>query len=370
MRNDMASDISNTSHRFGQAFSDNRRRAFVATALFVSLLAFIALSEGSRGYRADLSLLVIPGKRTAPSTVEVMNDVVFLSKTSSFRSVFFKDTESLPAFMIMDSPDNFSDDATRKLFDSMVSVSSSGKGSVMTVSAFATDPDDAKDIARAAALSLSRYASRYYDVESTADFRIVDGPSASAKTPDTLILILESVSIGIVLSSIIFLLFPVVPGVLSYLDRRRMSLSVMPFSADIFQPKRPASPLLSDTTASERTSGEWSPSESPDPFFKSVSTVEPPISSEKKAPAPADVPTFSDAEERFLQEFAFETSSDAEAGHDEVNPIDEPADPVMDEAPALPTMPIQEQSPKEGGERIVPSNSEYQRRLNQLLRGE
>lgn len=224
----MASDISNTSHRFGQAFSDNRRRAFVATALFVSLLAFIALSEGSRGYRADLSLLVIPGKRTAPSTVEVMNDVVFLSKTSSFRSVFFKDTESLPAFMIMDSPDNFSDDAKRKLFDSMVSVSSSGKGSVMTVSAFATDPDDAKDIARAAALSLSRYASRYYDVESTADFRIVDGPSASAKTPDTLILILESVSIGIVLSSIIFLLFPVVPGVLSYLDRRRMSLSVMP----------------------------------------------------------------------------------------------------------------------------------------------
>ncbi|MEI7749558.1 MAG: hypothetical protein WCJ25_00985 [Candidatus Moraniibacteriota bacterium] len=398
----MASDIGNTSHKSGTLFSGNRGRTFAVTALFASLLSFVALSEGSRGYQADLSILVIPGKRTAPSTVEVMNDVVFLSKTPAFRSVFFKDAESVPAFLAMDSADNFSDDAKRKLFDSMLSVSASGKGSVLTVRAVAGDAEDAKDIARAAALSLSRYASRYYDVEATADFRIVDGPSVSARMPNGFMLITESVGLGIVFSSLLFLSFSVVPGAVSYIHRRRMSLSAIPFSADIFQPKRPVSPLLPDvalpdiadhgTELSTVTDDGSDPvmqetvmsSQETDRFFDpapiasevSSASATRTAPTEKKAPAPLDIPTFSEEEARFLKEFTFEAPSDAEEEMNDMNAVDIPVETavktVSDEVPdTVPVVPAEDAQPVlvEGDERIIPSRADYQRRLNELLRG-
>jgi len=401
----MASDIGSTSHRLGGLFSGNRGRAFAVTALFVSLVSAVALSEGLRGYRADLSLLVIPGKRMAPSTVEVMNDVVFLSKTPAFRSVFFRDAESLPALMTMDSADDLSDDAKRKVFDSMLSVSaSSGKESILTVRATAGDPQDAKDIARVAALSLSRYASRYYDVEATADFRIVDGPSVSARMPNGPVLIAESAGLGIVFSSILFLLFSVVPGSLSYLDRRRMSLSVIPFSADIFQPKRPVSPILSDTVPADIADRETEfpgadaesdptipepamPSREADRFFDPAPSVVVETSSEtpsssasgtvpagKKAPAPLDIPTFSEEEARFLKEFTFEATSDTEEDSGGANMPVVPSVPAMKTVPdevsgVVPAVPTEETQPSEGEERIIPSRADYQRRLNELLRG-
>lgn len=383
------------SHRLTGMFSGRVGRVSSVTAVVVALVVFTMLSEGLRGYQADLSVLVIPGERAKAPVRDIVENVSYLSRTSKFQAAFFQDAESVPGLMASADVSEMSGDEMKASFESMISIMPGATGSMLSVRAFAADPDDAKALARTSALSLFRYASRYYDAETEADFRIVEGPSVSARLPNGFLLFSGSVAIGAIVAGILAVLWSVIPGVFRPVIRRTMPLpGGSPFGADIFQPKRPISPLLSETDirvgpGEEPTIDEpVSPSDSvpaEDPFFeprpvrsgsvgnetvRSDSDSEPTM---KKAPAPPDIPTYSDEEERFLKEFSFETvegddTETTESGPETATAKPEPTvTPSVSEDTAVVSSDMEPS--REEHEHPAPSKSDYQRRLNELLRG-
>lgn len=389
----MTSDIGNTSRRLGAFFSEGKGLVFTATALFFSISAFVALSAGFRGYQADLSVLVIPKGKAVYRSTEIVDNVVFLSRTDGFRSLFFRDAESVPGLMTVEGADEMSGDEKRKTFDSMVSVFPTGTGSVFSVRAFSDNRDDAKDIARSAALSLFRYASKYYDVKEEADFRIVDGPTVAPKSLNGLLLLSGSVAFGTVFAAIVMLFLSGTPRVPSFFNRRKMPLSMIPFSADIFQPKRPVSPLISDSAVpddigreteavsepvadTETAVMESGPSFGSEPVAIEETESLPAgcpveaatVSVAKKAPAPLNIPTFSEEEERFLNEFTFETVDEEDVDHTDEDTKNDGAVTEAVSGPVPATTSDMKESVSDDGV-SSPSRDEYRRRLNELLRG-
>lgn len=373
---------------------------FTGTVLFIALVSFIALSEGNRGYQADLSVLVIPGEKATASSKDIVENVVFLSRTAKFREFFFKDSESVPGLMATADVTEMSGDAMRASFESMISITPTGTGSMISVRAFANDPDDAKDIARTSALALFRYASAYYDVDGEADFRIVDGPTVLSRLPNGFLLFFGSVAIGIAVTGAIFFIISAIRNLSAGRGGRKMPLQGNPFSADIFEPKRPVSPLLSDSDTQEKTvieSGMTASSEmqdvptttlkddaffEPEPAVRVESTRSSdipvlktaPVTAVKQAPAPMDIPTYSEEEERFLKEFTFEEFEGDGKSHDESGDTDagEIVSPVTVEETTTPVsdVPSRSETPSEVEEHHPsPTKSDYQRRLNELLRG-
>jgi capsular polysaccharide biosynthesis protein len=373
---------------------------FTGTVLFVALVSFIALSEGNRGYQADLSVLVIPGEKATASSKDIVENVVFLSRTAKFRELFFKDSESVPGLMATADVTEMSGDAMRASFQSMISITPIGTGSMISVRALANDPDDAKDIARTSALALFRYASAYYDVDGEADFRIVDGPSVASRLPNGFLLFFGSVAIGIAVTGAIFFISSAMRNLPAMNGRRKMPLPGNPFSADIFEPKRPVSPLLSDSAPQEMPviePGMTEVSEKPneptaalndDAFFepepaartessrRSNVTVpkSAPVTAAKQAPAPMDIPTYSEEEERFLKEFTFEEFEGDGKSHDETGDADaeEAVMPMVVEESVTSVSEESSQSevlPSAEENHPSPTKSDYQRRLNELLRG-
>ncbi len=399
MENDMTSDTDNGSHNPEVTFP-NRKRRVLAVLAFVTVMAFAAISIGFRGYQSTVSVLVIPRAKSVSTTSEIVDNVVFLSQTSAFHTFFFQTTESVPGLMSLSSHDELSGTATEKLFDSMVSVSSAKRGGIISVHAFRSDPDDAKSVAHAAALSLFRYASKYYDVKEEVDFRIVDGPTVSARLPDGLTLLFGLVVLCGAVAFVISPFLSLLSRGRSLFEQRKMSLSAMPFSADMFKPKRPASTLLSGSVESGAFDRESENTDTDtdidtdadtdivtvvepeteidttvtetDSFFEPVppvKTAEAARTSEtvpvwKKAPAPLDIPTFSEEEARFLKEFAFEPVEE-ESGSDHADA------PIVETAPTGPSASaeIPETQADAANVPAAPTRSEYQRRLNELLRG-
>jgi len=328
----------------GNLFTAGRKRAFLAVFVSVATIVFFAyFGGGERTFRSEVSVLAIPGSDASLSPDEIAESVVFLSGTEGFRAALFSDMGPVPGLVTRIVPERLSDEEGRDVFGSMLSVSRSRTDGIFSVTASADDPDDAALISRIAALSLFRYVSGYYDIRRQADFRIVDGPSTTASASGAVFAVMVGIGAG-VLSVILSVLF------VSVADRmfrlRSETVRTKPFAAEMFQPKRPVSTILSEPVEDDEFSET--------PSDKADTAVSVPSAPTKQAPAPADVPSFSDEEERFLNEFSFE---DPTAGDDVAE-----ADP--DATPAKPS-----ETETVSDEPLSPTDEEYRRRLNELLRG-
>jgi capsular polysaccharide biosynthesis protein len=400
----MVSNIDSMPHRFRGAFDGNKGRAFVAMAVFVSFVSFVAFSGGNRGYEANLSVLVMPGTMSSSVSKDVIENIVLLSRTTEFRTMFFQDAESVPGLMVTEDVSDMSGDMMKKSFDSMVTITPTGTGSMIMVRAYAENQDDAKNIARTSALALFRFASRYYDVEREVDFRIIDGPSVAASLPNRFLLIFGSAAVGIAVTGILFVFYVSAKRDFMSFDRRKMPLPNNPFGAEMFQPKRPVASLLSESISEESSdhvnearihSVEASVLETEDvpvndTFFEpepakrvnvsdqgaSVDVKNPIFPMPKQAPAPLDIPTYSEEEEQFLKEFTFEEFEDGSTAHEEradrVVESQAVVPTTAEEAPAATTtvagVPTTEELLSKEPH-SAPTKSDYQRRLNELLRG-
>lgn len=377
----------------GHNTTDNPRSGagyFVVVASIAAMAAFLTLSRTLHGYVAECSVLVIPGTHAQPSS-EIVNDVVFLSRTSGFREQLFQDEKPY----ITAEAGNMTADARRSLLDASLSMSSTGTPNVISVRAYSDDPIDADGMARTASLSLFRFVSRYYDVREMADFRIVDGPFAVSRALSVPSLLSASIAIGMAVATILLAMLSVIgryAGFRSGRDTSAKSVSASPFGADIFLPKRPVSPLLEGTVSDavppmEREESEETrnvPDASPESSHRDDSVrpaendsffePEPVHASSdgyhgKKAPAPLDIPTYSEEEERFLKEFSFEVPEEAEG-----------PDAAADAPEATAIVPERVETVADAaadGDDVstapsaheTPSQAEFRRRLNELLRG-
>lgn len=323
--------------------------AFASVAVILSIVSAAVLRGRFLTYEAEVPLLVIPIGSVGPGH-EIAGNLEYFSRSASFRDTLTVD----------------SDHADR------ISVETASEGSMVVIRARADHPETARTVAHAAALSLSRFSSRYYNVKTGADFRILSASEPIHIIDDTGVYVIASVLAGIGLSSAMYFLLFGFPDLPDILKRRRGDL--LPFDLRLFEPKRPSSSLLSDrivpVPGSEMSVQEVFPAteepmKSRIPVYESLPEMDgsdvvdrdavSAIVPGKKAAAPDNLPGLTDAEQRFLDEFSFEEPAE-EGVPDDIGTI-ETVDRIVSDIPEI------HEEPEE------PSVEEYQRRLNELLKG-
>lgn len=341
-----------------------RRRYFFLAALFASFTSAVMLADLFRGYESEVLVLAIPRNEiSADSLGEIVSNMTRLSATDPFRAEFF-DALSGKIGMFDEVPVSMRAGMAAEI----LSVRAEKGTSMLSIRGFSDDSDDAKTIARQAAFSLFGSTGRYYNLKEDIDLRIVTGPSVSARIIHPVLLVFFSIALGLVVTSAFFFVLFGLPELLSFFERRgRYAEGTL--DTKVFEPEMPTSPFLRDTVETDREAAAAVIAEHETlPSAVLERPVEPNVSDTdasaprngKKASAPANLPSLSEEEERFLREFSFdESASEEPAAVTETAVSDMPME-VPSVASDSSESPVSDHEPTE---------EEYKRRLNQLLRG-
>ncbi|NTW13997.1 MAG: hypothetical protein HGA31_03125 [Candidatus Moranbacteria bacterium] len=355
---------------------------FILLAAVVALVFSFGIRGYFRGYAADVPVVVIPLESSVASGREIAGNLPSFFGTDAFRKQFIDNIGERRIF----GSGYLTESTRRERFGKMFSVKLYPEGSAVSIRAIAGSPEEAEYLSRQAALALFRFSTQYYNVKTGADFRIVSVPRAEEIMVDIPAFVTVSLSFGIGISGLLFLMYLILPNPSGYSKRKVDEMPV--FDTRMFEPRRPISPLLvEEIPESDTRSAVVSPSEDmeisvSDPVPRTVSESIPEIVPEKesrirdfvhgrKAEAPMNLPGLTEAEAKFLKEFEFENQEDNDAlkGFSDVSmPLAQSGiieSPVIENENADPDI-------SEGTvvtQDIEPTKEEYQRRLNDLLRG-
>lgn len=341
-----------------KAILGSKGRYFLLAALFASVASALVLADSFRVYESETTAIMLAkSDRAAVLLRSTVENAALLAGTDPYRTRFFEELSAKSGKF-----DELSASSRRDTFEAMVDVAADERGTMLHISGYADDPDDAKEISHIATLSLFRFLGQYYNVKEDVDFRIAGGPTTVSRISDKPLFALSSVALGALSASILFLVLWALPRVFALSGGRTVSRKPL-IDAGVFEPSRPMSPYF-DQTAIEEEPVPFPEEPFPAPAVPvsvPMSTPEPspaPTREEpssvhvRKASAPVNLPALSEAEEQFLREFSFE------------GPLEkEDADEARETALAAP--PAAEQKIPRG----EPTEEEYKRRLNELLRG-
>lgn len=326
---------------------------FALTAVFAAFTSAVILADSFRDYESEVSVLVIPKSEVAAVSLgEIVANMGHITRTDAFRSEFFDALSAKNGAF-----DHLSASARGEAMEKMVSVRAEKKGSVISIRAVADDADDARMIGRQAALTLLGSVGRYYNLKEDIDLRVMNGPTASARVMSPVVFVLSSVVLGMTVAAAFFLALFGLPGAIAFFERRRRFPSGT-LDAKVFEPELPISSVIRDTVGADRETAaaviaEHDAADIPEQPIPVGAPVPTPSVHGKRGSAPSNLPSLSEAEERFLREFSFEGSLEQED--------------VAEMKTALATpVPTPEVRPTADHE---PTEEEYKRRLNELLKG-
>lgn len=337
---------------------------FLVTAVFAAFTASVMLADSFRDYESEVSVLVIAKNEvSAGSLGKIVANMEHIAKTDQFRSAFFSVLSEKSGVF-----DDLSASMRSDMMDKMLGIRTEKGSSVISIRAAAPDADDAKMIARQAALTLFGSAGQYYNLKEDIDLRVMSGPTVSARITNPVLFAFASIALGFVVASAFFLVLFGIPDAISFFERKRR-FSRNALDAKVFEPEMPTSPFLRDTIETDREEAAAVIAEHDNDIVNvpersaPIEAVAPvPSTHEKKGSAPSNLPSLSEAEAQFLREFSFEGSLE-----------NEEAEEVKGVLASEGTMTIRaEAAPKEDvvpGVDHEPTEAEYKRRLNELLRG-
>lgn len=310
---------------------------FFVTLIAVTFAAGLIWLDSFRGYEAEAVGLVLD--RTGQSR-EIAGTLAGLSETLPFYDRVLASSE-----LIEDESVGMTPDARKEFWQSIVSVSVRSSGGVIQIKAFGENQEEARLLARGTVDALFEMASRYYNVKSAVDVRLIENVVVKPMVRDPLLFIWYSLFSSIIVTSLFF-------GLVSFLDRfffgsrnfsniRTHETSTY-ISPDTFKPIPPAHFPVQE----ERT--EYiTPEVSEEELRVTSETLYHPAA---KASAPSNLPVLEEEElSPLLGAQARLIRSDIDATV-EAHALDAPA--------------IEERVRTD-----EPSNEEYRRRLNDLLSG-
>lgn len=334
----------------------SKGRYYLLAALFASFASALMLADSFRTYESETTAIMLAkSDRAAVLLRSTVENAALLADTDPYRTRFFEELSSKSGKF-----DELSASARREAFDEMVDVAADEAGSVLRVRGYADDPDDAKEISYIATLSLFRFLGQYYNVKEDVDFRIAGGPTTVSGISDMPSFVFSSIALGVFSTSVLFLALWALPRAFALSGGRVLSRKPL-LDAGVFEPSRPMSPYFDQApTETPVAPPEPVPSDSPVPTSIEKPLPIPRMSTEstpahiKSASAPVNLPSLSEAEEQFLKEFSFEGSLE-----------EEEADEIREAVRAEAVVP----APEPETPRDEPTEAEYKRRLNELLRG-
>lgn len=343
-------------------------RAFIVTLFFVTLASGLFWLDFFRGYRAEVTLLVVPKAGGTADISSAPENLSELARTLSFYERVVAGTD-----LIDDAFEGYAPDKRKALWNDAVSVKHSGGSGILVVEARGDTPQIAARLARQTAQTLLAVAGFYYNVKTDIDMRIIDGPIVAYVLVRPVIFVLTSLLSGVGVTSLFFVLLSAVPGWVG--GRARMEL-----------PGEKGA--VSEKTSREFALGESIPWIDPRKFIPAKPVTlsfehSPEIAKESvpsrlsqsaapHAPAPANLPIADEGAAKAADEAALPFSFEAMPEEVEESLVESESEPE-----AAPIFPVRgehairsaEQPPRAGSETGEPTAEAYKRRLNELLSG-
>jgi capsular polysaccharide biosynthesis protein len=175
---------------------------FVLAVIFS--VTFGLLFVGSfKNYKSDISVLIIPKNESASSqTDQIVENLMDITHRLSFYDrVLFDNPE------IQDPLIGLSKDERKAGWNKSFLIERLPGSTTLNISVFNADKNEANKIARQMTLSLSEVASRFYNIQTELDFRIIEGPISSSYVRAWQWLVALSILSGSVLAYLFLQLF-------------------------------------------------------------------------------------------------------------------------------------------------------------------
>lgn len=374
----------------------NKTLFSVLALFFITAAAFVSL-DTFRGYRAEVTVLVLPLSTNQTPAEQMVENIAILPTTVSFLDALLESDGRLSEFSDLDEQ---SINARSEQWNEMLAVRREGGSGIVTYTIKADTQEEATIFARQMAKVLFQKIGTYYDIRSEVSLRLIEGPLVRASLISPVTWVVLSVSIGIV-AALSLMVLGVFLRLLIGTPRRKTATptaeTLSPVSRptdtaypaihpDTFVPKKPMV-LFSEegearareekreynpyviTPNSQQVSGARNEVTAPETVALPVAPIETvsatsttqPIAVEPlstptsiattKSAAPANLPFIDEA--TFLAQFSSEATPESappEPDTDPIQPMETGQEPVTPSLPAEPTM------------------EDYRRRLNELLK--
>lgn len=374
----------------------NKTLFSVLALFFITAAAFVSL-DTFRGYRAEVTVLVLPLSTNQTPAEQMVENIAILPTTVSFLDALLESDGRLSEFSDLDEQ---SINARSEQWNEMLAVRREGGSGIVTYTIKADTQEEATIFARQMAKVLFQKIGTYYDIRSEVSLRLIEGPLVRASLISPVTWVVLSVSIGIV-AALSLMVLGVFLRLLIGTPRRKTATptaeTLSPVSRptdtaypaihpDTFVPKKPTV-LFSEegearareekreynpyviTPNSQQVSGARNEVTAPETAafpvapietVSATSTTQPiavePLSTPTsiattKSAAPANLPFIDEA--TFLAQFSSEATPESappEPDTDPIQPMETGQEPVTPSLPAEPTM------------------EDYRRRLNELLK--
>ena len=374
----------------------NKTLFSVLALFFITAAAFVSL-DTFRGYRAEVTVLVLPLSTNQTPAEQMVENIAILPTTVSFLDALLESDGRLSEFSDLDEQ---SINARSEQWNEMLAVRREGGSGIVTYTIKADTQEEATIFARQMAKVLFQKIGTYYDIRSEVSLRLIEGPLVRASLISPVTWVVLSVSIGIV-AALSLMVLGVFLRLLIGTPRRKTATptaeTLSPVSRptdtaypaihpDTFVPKKPTV-LFSEegearareekreynpyviTPNSQQVSGARNEVTAPETValpvapietVSATSTTQPtavePLSTPTsiattKSAAPANLPFIDEA--TFLAQFSSEATPESappEPDTDPIQPMETGQEPATPSLPAEPTM------------------EDYRRRLNELLK--
>lgn len=374
----------------------NKTLFSVLALFFITVAAFVSL-DTFRGYRAEVTVLVLPLSTNQTPAEQMVENIAILPTTVSFLDALLESDGRLSEFSDLDEQ---SINARSEQWNEMLAVRREGGSGIVTYTIKADTQEEATIFARQMAKVLFQKIGTYYDIRSEVSLRLIEGPLVRASLISPVTWVVLSVSIGIV-AALSLMVLGVFLRLLIGTPRRKTAMptaeTLSPVSRptdtaypaihpDTFVPKKPTvlfseegearareekreynpyvitpnsqqvSGARNEVTAPETVALPMAPIETAAETFPARKEVTEPVSTPTPVPttksaAPANLPFIDEA--TFLAQFSSEATPESappEPDTDPIQPMETGQEPVTPSLPAEPTM------------------EDYRKRLNELLK--
>ena len=292
--------MSNYQEKFSQGGIKLSSYYFVVAAIF-SAVFFFMLLDYFKSYRSEVSILFIPQSEKAITEANFISEnLIRLPKKLSFYEKILADNKE-----IVDQFAGKSSDERKNLWNRSLSVKRENGSTIFNISVTSKNRLQASKLAKQTAYSLFDTVSRYYNIKTDVDLRIIDGPVTSPYARSLFWVILLSVALGLAVSFLLYFIFYVWDNYLKILrvapSRKKKIFEEQKAPQEEYHP-----PLEGKITAAEKKSSAPSNLPTVEDFYLPYDHEEPItpemlMKEEESAPAGAGEPTEKELKERLNQ---------------------------------------------------------------------
>lgn len=188
------------------SFSSSWKRAFVVTFVFVTLAFGLFWLDLFRGYKAEVTVLVVSKSETAVLAQNIAADMKELTQTLSFYERVLASSD-----LIDDDFEGYTPDKRKALWNETVSVKHEKGSGILVISAQGETPEKAKRLANETTKTLLAVTGFYYNVKTDVDVRIVDGPIVATTVAQPVAFGAISLLSSLIVTFLFFLFLNILP---------------------------------------------------------------------------------------------------------------------------------------------------------------